>query len=111
MGRLAAAGLIFGRGPPSEAIYTFKHALVRDAAYESLLKAKRKTVHEQIAEALAQTAAEGADVAPEIFAHHYAAAGDFEAAAREWLEAGPGHCRPPANTASNQYVERALRAP
>ncbi|MET0532061.1 MAG: AAA family ATPase, partial [Microvirga sp.] len=110
MDRLAAAGLIFGRGPPSEAIYTFKHALVRDAAYESLLKARRKAVHQRIAEALAQKAAEGADVAPEILAHHYAAAGAFEAAAREWLEAGRRNARRSANTEAIQYFERALRA-
>ena len=50
--QLAAAGLVFGRGVPPDATYIFKHALVQDAAYQSLLKSRRRQLHARIAEAL-----------------------------------------------------------
>jgi class 3 adenylate cyclase len=81
--RLTDAELIFGRGVPPDSSYIFKHALVRDAAYENLLKNRRQTIHAKLVEALEVTGA-----VPELLAHHATAAGMTEAAVRHWLEAG-----------------------
>jgi class 3 adenylate cyclase/predicted ATPase len=81
--RLAAAELIFRRGTPPEASYLFKHALVRDAAYESLLKSKRQAVHQRILEALAAS-----DALPQVLGHHAREAGLIEQAIAHYEMAG-----------------------
>ena len=81
--QLSAAELIFRRGVPPDATYMFKHALVRDAAYESLLKSKRQMLHARILEAL-----EAADAAPEILALHAKEAGLTEKAIGYYQRAG-----------------------
>ena len=73
--RLVRAELVFGRGEVPEAVYTFKHALVQEAAYASLLRERRRQLHAQIAQALEGEFAEVAETQPELVAHHYAAAG------------------------------------
>ena len=82
--RLVSAELVFRRGSGEGATYLFKHALVRDAAYESLLKARRVALHGQLHDVLV---ARG-DAAPEIRAQHAEAAGRLEAALDAWEEAG-----------------------
>ena len=84
LGLLSAAELVFRRGEPPEASYSFKHALIRDVAYESLLKARRREVHGRIADALMAAG----EAPPELLAHHAARAGRVQAAAALWLEAG-----------------------
>jgi class 3 adenylate cyclase len=86
--KLAAAEPIFRRGAPPDARYTFKHALVRDAAYQSLLKAKRQRLHGAVASAILEHYPEIAESEPEILAHHYAHSGQALHALRYWLEAG-----------------------
>lgn len=81
---LIAAELLFRRGTPPDLTYTFKHALVRDAAYESLLKSKRQTLHASLVEALK----DDDTTAPEILAHHATEAGLREVAVDNWLLAG-----------------------
>jgi class 3 adenylate cyclase/predicted ATPase len=73
--RLVRAELVFGRGEVPEAVYTFKHALVQEAAYASLLRERRRQLHARIAEALKDAFPEVAETQPELVAHHYAAAG------------------------------------
>ncbi len=73
--RLVRAELMFGRGEPPQAVYTFKHALVQEAAYASLLRERRRTLHARIARALEGEFPEVAETQPELLAHHYAAAG------------------------------------
>ena len=73
--RLAAAELVFRRGMPPEASYTFKHALVRDAAHESLLKTHRQELHARIVRALEECFPETADTEPELLAQHCVEAG------------------------------------
>jgi hypothetical protein len=73
--RLVASGLVYGRGTPPDAVYAFKHALVRDAAYETLLKSRRRELHARIARVLESDFAEAAETQPELLAHHYAQAG------------------------------------
>jgi predicted ATPase len=86
--RLTAAELVFARGEPPDASYSFKHALVRDAGHESLLKSRRQELHARIAAALEQQFAALVGNAPELLGHHYAEAGDAAAAACKFLEAG-----------------------
>src|SRR3981081_3003401 len=80
LSRLVASELAFCRGEIPDAVYTFKHALVQDAAYDSLLKSQRTLLHGKIARALEKRWPESRDTKPELLAHHYTAAGLFEAA-------------------------------
>jgi class 3 adenylate cyclase/tetratricopeptide (TPR) repeat protein len=73
--RLGAAGIVFPEGRSQERSYSFKHALVRDAAYESLLLSRRREWHERIARALEERFPETAANEPELLAHHFGAAG------------------------------------
>src|SRR5262247_477747 len=86
LAQLEQAELVFERGEPPEAIYSFKHALVRDAAYESLLRSRRQQLHGQIARALEQGFADIVAGQPEIVAHHFTAAGLVEPALDSWLQ-------------------------
>jgi predicted ATPase len=88
LARLAAAELVFQRGTPPEAIYSFKHALVQDAAHGSLLRNARRQLHAQIAEALETHSPEIMDSEPELLAQHYAEAGLVEKSAACWEKAG-----------------------
>jgi class 3 adenylate cyclase/ABC-type transport system involved in cytochrome c biogenesis ATPase subunit/tetratricopeptide (TPR) repeat protein len=85
LGELTRAELVFRRGAPPDASFVFKHALVRDAAYESLLKDRRRAVHARIVEALEQ---DRPDTPPEVLAQHCADAGLREKAAGLWILAG-----------------------
>src|SRR5215831_18420674 len=71
LARLVASGLVSQNGSPPDAIYTFKHALVQDAAYTSLLRTTRQELHRRIAEALETLSPELIDSQPEFFARHY----------------------------------------
>jgi predicted ATPase len=86
--QLEQAELVFRRGEPPEAIYTFKHALVRDAAYESMLKSRRQQLHGQVARVLEDRFADVVASQPEIVAHHFTEGGLLEPAIDYWLKAG-----------------------
>jgi class 3 adenylate cyclase/tetratricopeptide (TPR) repeat protein len=88
LAQLEQAELVFRRGEPPEAVYSFKHALVRDAAYESLLKSRRQQLHGQIARALEERFADIVASQPEIVAHHFTEAGLVDPALNYWLKAG-----------------------
>jgi class 3 adenylate cyclase/predicted ATPase len=88
LARLVASELVFQRGAPPEAVYTFKHALVQDAAHGSLLRGTRQQLHAQIAEALETLSPELTDSQPELFAQHYAEAGLIEKSVACWGKAG-----------------------
>jgi class 3 adenylate cyclase/predicted ATPase len=105
--RLIAAGLLFRRGLPPHAIYLFKHALVQDAAYSTLLREPRRALHARIAEALESQFAEIAESQPELLAHHCAEAGLIEKAAGLWGKAGQ---RSLARSALVEGVEQLTRA-
>jgi predicted ATPase len=81
------SGLVFRHGHAS-AVYTFKHALVRDAAYDSLLRATRQRYHALIAEVLVARFPEIAQNRPELLAHHLSGAGVYAEAATHWQAAG-----------------------
>jgi class 3 adenylate cyclase/predicted ATPase len=86
--RLIQAGLLFRQGMPPQASYLFKHALVQDAAYGTLLREPRRALHARIAEAIESQFAETAKSRPEILAHHCTEAGLIEKAAGLWGKAG-----------------------
>jgi class 3 adenylate cyclase/predicted ATPase len=88
LAQLSDSGLAFRRGTPPHAVYTFKHALVQDAAYESLLKSNRQSLHRRIAEVLAGNSDGTVESQPELLARHYEAAGMFDAAIPLFLKAG-----------------------
>src|SRR5438876_1498647 len=106
--QLEQAGLVFRRGEPPEATYSFKHALVRDAAYESLLKSRRQQLHGQIARALEERFAEIVASQPEIVAHHFTQAGLVEPAIEYWLKAGAKAYSLYANEDAVRFFERSL---
>lgn len=86
--RLTGAGLVFRRGSPPRTTYLFKHALVQDAAYASLLRVTRKALHQKIAEVLENTFPDVAETQPELVAYHCTEAGLAEKAVGYWLKAG-----------------------
>ena len=86
--RLVAAGLLFRQGVPPHATYLFKHALVQDAAYGTLLREPRRALHARIAEALESQFAEIVESQPEHLARHCTEAGLIEKAAALWGKAG-----------------------
>jgi predicted ATPase len=86
--QLVEAGLIFESGTAPNSDYTFKHALVQDTAYDSLLRTRRRVLHSQIAKALQDHFPEVVSAQPEVLAHHYTGAGDLENAVRLWINAG-----------------------
>ena len=86
--QLAEAELVFVRGEPPEATYIFKHALLQDAAYASLLRARRQQLHSRIAQAIEEQFPETPTRRPEILAHHYDAAGLEHQAKDYWTRAG-----------------------
>jgi class 3 adenylate cyclase/tetratricopeptide (TPR) repeat protein len=86
--QLVESGLAFRRGSGGSATYTFKHALVQDAAYESMVKTRRQELHRQIATALETLAPTMKVSAPELFARHYQAAGMLAVALPLWFQAG-----------------------
>jgi class 3 adenylate cyclase/predicted ATPase len=88
LARLVTSELVFQRGTPPDAVYTFKHALVQDAAHSSLLRGARQLLHAQIATALETQAPELIDSQPELFAQHYAEAGLVEKSVACWGKAG-----------------------
>jgi len=93
--RLIAADLLFRQGVPPHATYLFKHALVQDAAYGTLLREPRRALHARIAEILEGQFGEIAETQPELLARHCSEAGLIEEAAGLWAKAGTAHWRAP----------------
>src|SRR5207249_8619761 len=88
LGRLVEAELVYQRGLPPQATYTFKHALIQDAAYESLLKSTRQHYHQRIALVLEAQFPETTEGQPELLAHHCTEAGLVAQAVGYWHQAG-----------------------
>ncbi len=86
--RLIQSGLLFRQGVPPHTSYLFKHALVQDAAYGTLLREPRRALHARIAETLESQFGEIAESQPELLARHYTEAGQIEKAAGLWGKAG-----------------------
>jgi class 3 adenylate cyclase/predicted ATPase len=106
--RLMAAGLLFRQGAPPHATYLFKHALVRDAAYGTLLREPRHALHASIADTLENQFTEIAQSQPELLAHHFTQAGMTEAAIEWWRTAGQRSLARSALLEGAEQLKRAL---
>jgi len=108
LGQLSDAGLLFCRGTAPRASYLFKHALVQDAAYGTLLRGRRQELHGRVAAALDVHFADLVERQPELLAHHLTAAGDTERAAHQWLKAGRHAAAQSAYLEAIAHLERGL---
>src|SRR5262249_46813245 len=108
LAQLEQAGLVFRRGEPPDAVYSFKHALVRDAAYERMVKSRRQQLHGQIERALEQSFAEILASPPENGGHHFPEAGLAAPAIDYWLKAGQQAARRSANAEALNHLARGL---
>jgi len=106
--RLEEAGLLFCRGVAPQSSYLFKHALVQDAAYGTLLRARRQELHARVATALEQRFPYLVERRPELLAHHLTAAGDTERAIDQWLKAGQYAAARLAHLEALRHFERGL---
>jgi len=108
--QLVAAGLLFRHGQPPEARYLFKHALVRDAAYESLLRSRRQQLHTRIATVLAERFPDTAAAQPELVAHHFSEAGLHAQAMGYWQKAGQRAIQRSAHVEAIAHLTKGLEA-
>jgi class 3 adenylate cyclase/predicted ATPase len=106
--RLVQSGLLFQQGVPPHAVYLFKHALVQDAAYGTLLREARRSLHARIAAALENGFPEIVDSLPELLARHYTEAGLIEKAALLWGRAGQRSLERSALVEAAEQFARAL---
>ena len=105
---LGEAGLVYCQGTLPQATFQFKHALIRDAAYGSLLRKTREEVHVRIARVLEGMLPDTADIQPELIAHHYTEAGCKEEAVRWWHSAGQRASHRSANAETVAHLNKAL---
>ena len=108
LNRLVQAGLVFRQGVPPHATYLFKHALVQDAAYGTLLREPRRALHARIAETLESQFLEIAENQPELLARHCTEAGLIEKAASLWGKAGQRSLERSALVEAAAQLTRAL---
>ena len=108
LARLVEAELLYQRGVPPEATYVFKHALIQEAAYESLLKSARQQHHQRIAQTLVERFPQTADARPEYVAHHYSEAGLGAQAVGHWQRAGEQAIQRSANVEAIRHLTKAL---
>jgi predicted ATPase len=105
--RLVESGLLFRQGVPPQATYLFKHALVQDAAYGTLLREPRRALHARIAETIERQFSEMAENRPELLARHFTEAGLIEKAAGLWGNAGRRSLERSALIEASEQLARA----
>jgi predicted ATPase len=108
LGKLVEAELLYRRGLPPRATYLFKHALIQEAAYQSLLKSTRQQYHQQIAQMLAEQFPNVATTQPELLAHHCTEAGLLAQAVPYWLQAGQQATERSANVEAVSHLTKGL---
>jgi predicted ATPase len=108
LARLAEAELLYQRGLPPQTRYLFKHALIQEAAYQSLLKSTRQQSHRQIAQVLQERFPETVELQPELLAHHYTEAGLIEQAIPYWQQAGQRAAQRSANAEAISHLTKGL---
>jgi predicted ATPase len=108
LGRLVAAEIVYHRGLPPQSTYVFKHALIQDAAYASLLKSTRQSYHRRIAAVLVEQFPETAETQPELLAHHYTEAGLPEPAVSYWHKAGQRAIERSAHVEAIVHLKKGL---
>ncbi|WP_108516550.1 adenylate/guanylate cyclase domain-containing protein [Bradyrhizobium algeriense] len=110
LARLVASELVFQHEAPPESVYTFKHALVQDAAYSTLLRSDRQQLHARIAEVVERRFPERVAREPELLAHHLTEARKTERAIGYWLKAGERAAERSANLEAIRHLTRGLEA-
>ncbi|MEM7251758.1 MAG: AAA family ATPase [Pseudomonadota bacterium] len=110
LGQLSSAGLIFRYRNTSEPRFAFKHALVQDAAYQSLLKSRRAELHARIADVIRAEYPDRAEMEPELLGHHASAAGLHAVASDQWQKAGQLATSRSAYTEASHHFSRALES-
>jgi class 3 adenylate cyclase/tetratricopeptide (TPR) repeat protein len=108
LAQLSEAELLFCRGAPPHASYLFKHALVQDAAYSTLLRGKRQELHARVATVLERDFADQVEHQPELLAHHLSAAGDVDRSIGQWLKAARYAAARSAYREAIRHFERGL---
>jgi class 3 adenylate cyclase/tetratricopeptide (TPR) repeat protein len=108
LAKLADAELIYARGIPPEATYQFKHALIQDAAYEALLKTKRKELHRRVAATIAEKFTALAEAQPEVLARHWSDAGEGAFAIGAWQKAADRAIERGAFVEAEVHLRQAL---
>jgi class 3 adenylate cyclase/predicted ATPase len=108
--RLTNSGLVVQRGAPPQAMFLFKHALVQDVAYTSLLKGSRRQLHARIADTLEHHFSSVADTEPQLIARHLTEAGFVERAMPYWLKAGEQAWRRSAYQEATAHLDKGLAA-
>src|SRR5215472_4602036 len=108
LGRLVDAGLVIHRGSPPQATFVFKHALVQDAAYSTLLRSQRRELHACVSKVLEGEFLDTVDKQPEILAHHFTQAGLVEPAIEFWHRAGVRNVRRSAHSEAATHFACAL---
>jgi class 3 adenylate cyclase/predicted ATPase len=106
--KLVEAELLYQRGRPPRARYVFKHALIQDAAYASLLRSARQQVHANVAQALMEKLPELAETQPELLAHHYTQAGLLAPALDRWQAAAERALQRSAYVEAIHSIDQAL---
>ena len=106
--RLVAGELLYQRGRPPRAKYIFKHALIQDAAYVSLLRSTRQRVHQQVAQVLEAQFVDVVEMQPELVAHHYTEGGCAEEAVAYWQRAGQQALARSANWEAISHLDQGL---
>ena len=106
--QLVEAELVYQRGVGSQATYMFKHALIQDAAYQSLLRSTRQQYHQRIAQVLEARFPETAESQPELVAQHYTEAGLSAQAIPYWQRAGQQALQRSANPEAVQHLTKGL---
>jgi class 3 adenylate cyclase/tetratricopeptide (TPR) repeat protein len=110
LGQLNDAGLLFCRGTAPHSSYLFKHALVQDTAYGTLLRGKRQEFHARVAAVLERNFVDLVERRPELLAHHLSAAGETERAIDQWLKAGQYATARLAHLEAIRHFDRGLAA-
>jgi class 3 adenylate cyclase/predicted ATPase len=108
LGRLVEAGLIFQRGEPPRSSFLFKHGLLQDAAYSTLLRDRRRSLHARIAQAIEEVFPEIVESQPEVVARHRTEAGLRKQAAEYWRRAGELALRRSAGSEALKHFSNAL---
>ena len=108
LSRLVDAELVYQRGVPPQATYVFKHALIQEAAYQSLLKSTRQQYHQQVVQLLEARFPATVETEPELVAHHYTEAGCYAQAVGYWQQAGQRAMQRSANVEAIAHLQHGI---
>ena len=100
--------ILYQRGLPPQAVYIFKHSLIQDTAYDSLLKSRKQQYHQRIAQTLEKQFTDIAEAQPQIVAYHYTEAGLAQQAIPYWQKAGQQSVQRSANVEAINHLRKGL---